>query len=45
MSTSSELLQRETFVSFDEDEAEHEVFRIPAFITADQERVFLRGGC
>ena len=27
-----ELLQRETFMSFDENEAEYEVFRIPAFI-------------
>ncbi|KAK2467547.1 hypothetical protein APHAL10511_000402 [Amanita phalloides] len=35
-----ELLQRETFMSFNEDEAEYEVFRIPAFITADQERIF-----
>jgi hypothetical protein len=33
-----EPLQRETFVSFNE--AEYEVFRIPAFITADQERIF-----
>ena len=31
-----ELLQRETFVSFNEDEADYEVFRIPAFITANQ---------
>jgi len=31
-----ELLHRETFVSFDEDE----VFRIPLFITAGQERIF-----
>ena len=31
-----ELLQRETFVSFNEDE----VFRIPVFITAGQERIF-----
>ena len=35
-----ELLQRETFVSFNEDEAEYEVFRIPAFITANQRRIF-----
>ena len=35
-----ELLQRATFVSFNEDEAEYEVFRIPAFITAGQERIF-----
>jgi len=35
-----ELLQRETFVSPDEDEAGYEVFRIPAFITAGQERIF-----
>lgn len=35
-----ELLQTETFASFDEDEAEHEIFRIPAFVTADQERIF-----
>ena len=35
-----ELLQRETFVSFDEDEAGYEAFRIPAFITAGQERIF-----
>ena len=35
-----ELLQMETFVSFDEDEAEYEAFRIPAFITANQERIF-----
>ena len=31
-----ELLQREIFVSFNEDE----VFRIPVFITAGQERIF-----
>ncbi|KAF8349643.1 hypothetical protein F5887DRAFT_947384 [Amanita rubescens] len=37
---SPRLLQRETFVSFNEDEACYEVFRIPAFITADQEKVF-----
>jgi hypothetical protein len=35
-----ELLQRETFVSFNEDEAEYEAFRIPMFITAGQERIF-----
>lgn len=35
-----ELLQRETFVSFNEDEAEYEAFRIPAFITANQQRIF-----
>jgi hypothetical protein len=35
-----ELLQRETFVSFNEAEAYYEVFRIPAFITADQEIFF-----
>ena len=35
-----ELLQRETFVSFNEDEEEYEAFRIPVFITANQERVF-----
>ena len=35
-----ELLQRETFVSFDDDEAEYETFRIPMFITAGQERFF-----
>ncbi|KAF8343486.1 hypothetical protein F5887DRAFT_973233 [Amanita rubescens] len=35
-----ELLQRETFVSFNEVEAYYEVFRIPAFITADQEIFF-----
>jgi hypothetical protein len=34
-----ELLQRETFVSFDEDQG-YNVFRIPAFITAGQERIF-----
>lgn len=35
-----ELLQRDTFVSLNEDEEEYEVFRIAAFITADQERIF-----
>jgi hypothetical protein len=35
-----ELLQKETFVSFNDDEAEHEAFRIPMFITAGQERIF-----
>jgi hypothetical protein len=35
-----ELLQTETFVSFGEDEAEYEAFRIPAFITANQEKIF-----
>jgi hypothetical protein len=35
-----ELLQSETFLSLDEDEAEYKVFRIPAFITADKERIF-----
>ncbi|KAF8808767.1 hypothetical protein BYT27DRAFT_7095966 [Phlegmacium glaucopus] len=35
-----ELLQRETFVSFNEDEADYKVFHILAFITADQERAF-----
>jgi hypothetical protein len=34
-----ELVQTETFVSFDEDQAEYEVFRIPAFITAGQEKI------
>ena len=35
-----DLLQRETFVSFNEDKAEYEAFRIPMFITAGQERIF-----
>jgi hypothetical protein len=35
-----ELLQKETFVSFNEDEAEYEAFRIPIFITAGEERIF-----
>jgi hypothetical protein len=35
-----ELLQRETFVFFNEDKAEYEAFRIPMFITAGQERIF-----
>ncbi|KAH9970524.1 hypothetical protein BGW80DRAFT_1329785 [Lactifluus volemus] len=35
-----ELLQRETFVSFNEDEAEYEAFRIPAFLTANQQKIF-----
>jgi hypothetical protein len=36
-----ELLQRDTFVSFNKDEEELEVFRVAAFITgADQERIF-----
>ena len=34
------LLQRQTFVSFNENEEKYQVFRIPAFITADQEKVF-----
>ena len=34
-----ELLHRETFVSFDEDEG-YEVIRIPAFITAGRETIF-----
>jgi len=34
-----ELLQRDTFVSFNEDEAEYEAFRVSAFFTAD-ERIF-----
>ncbi|KAF8734645.1 hypothetical protein AX14_003278 [Amanita brunnescens Koide BX004] len=35
-----ELLQTETFVYFNEDEADYEAFRIPAFLTADQETIF-----
>ena len=35
-----ELLERETFVSFNEDEGEYQVFRVPAFLTAGQERIF-----
>ena len=35
-----ELLHKETFVSFNNDEAEYEAFRIPMFITAGQERIF-----
>ena len=35
-----ELLYKETFVSFNNDEAEYEAFRIPMFITAGQERIF-----
>ena len=35
-----ELLQRETFVSFNEDKEEYEAFRIPMFITSGQERIF-----
>jgi hypothetical protein len=34
-----ELLEKETFVSFNEDE-EYEAFRIPMFITAGQKRIF-----
>ena len=35
-----ELLQKETFVYFNEDQAEYEAFRIPMFITSGQERIF-----
>jgi hypothetical protein len=35
-----ELLQKETFVSFNEDQAEYEAFRIPMFITSGEERIF-----
>ena len=35
-----ELLQKETFVFFKENKAEHETFRIPMFITAGQDRIF-----
>ena len=35
-----ELLQRETFVSFNEDQDEYGFFRIPMFITPGQERTF-----
>ncbi|KAM6501540.1 hypothetical protein JOM56_001517 [Amanita muscaria] len=35
-----ELLLRETFMYFDEDEAKYQVIRIPVFLTADQERLF-----
>ena len=35
-----ELLRRETFVFFNEDEVEYEVFCIPVFITAGQEKIF-----
>ncbi|KAF8337222.1 hypothetical protein F5887DRAFT_1078345 [Amanita rubescens] len=35
-----ELLQKETFVSYNEHDEEYEVFRIPAFVTIDQERIF-----
>ena len=34
-----ELLLKETFVSFNEDEEEFEVIRIPAFLTTAQERI------
>jgi len=36
-----ELLQKETFVSYNKHDEEYEVFRIPAFVTGmDQERIF-----
>jgi hypothetical protein len=35
-----ELLQKDTFVSFNEDQEEYDVFCIPAFITTGQERIF-----
>ena len=35
-----ELLQGETFMSSSEDEEEYQVFRVPAFITASQDKIF-----